>query len=554
MIIKNKKHYIDRFNEAKADYNGKGWQAVHEEKTKYLYPFGRNLDDSAESNDGNRKDEYILNNTALLAIRTAVAGIFAGSTPPLEKWFRLADEDKELNEIAAVSEFYQKTTDLILLDMSKSNCYSVLELVIRDLLAYNISAVIIDSDPDKVFNFSHIQNGQYYIEVDSRGEVAAIFREFRMRARNVVEEYGESNVSQKTKGKLEGNKTGGAWVSLLHVIERNTNRDVTKEDNRNMPWKSITYELGGDIESTPLRESGYSSKPFYVPRWSVPSGNIYGSGPSDDALGDVKQLQKLMTMLNLAVQKELEPPMLAPTGVVVKTGPNDLTYVDDIGLAKGRTVEPLYRITPDISKLVAVIIETQERIKSAFFANLFFAQGESDPRETATLTIAKQRELLRLLGPAVQRLNPELLQPKIMRCFDIEYRMGRLPDIPPELEGRPIKIEILSALTKAQELSVVTPIQELVAMVGQAAQIWPEAIDKLDVDQTIDEINGALGIPAGIIRPDEVVEEIRALRAQEQARQQQAMQEMQQIENAKQLSETKLNEDNALSAIAEGAV
>jgi hypothetical protein len=549
---RTKKHYVTRLGEVKGEYLGDGWDAVDIDKTQYLYPHGRNLNDATKGSDGNRKDEYILNNTVLTAIRTGVSGIFAGSTPPNEKWFRLADEDKELNETATVAEYYQKVTDIILLDLNKSNFYSGMELVYKDLLTYSISNIIIDEDPQTIFNFTHVPNGQFYIAVDSRGEVSEVYREFQMRARNVVAEYGEKNVSAKTVQLANGEKTGSQHIKLLHVIERNLGRDVTMEDNLNMPWRSVTMELDGENGTEVfLRESGYVSKPNAVPRWSVSSGNIYGNGPGDIALGDVKQLQKNMSMLFKAIEKDIDPPVIAEDSVDdVNTGPNEITYVDK---TQGRPqVEPLYRVTTDISNLVALIVDLQERIKAAFFANLFFAQGESDPRETATLTIAKQRELLRLLGPAVQRMTPEVFIPIIERCFDIELRLGRLPEPPDELRGRTAKIEIISSLTKAQELGVVAPIQELIGTIQSMASFWPESLDLLSPDESIREIERVYGIPVGIINREETVDRIRELRLQRQLEQEQAAEAQQAIEGAKQLSETDMSSDSALNAVLGG--
>jgi hypothetical protein len=537
-LTKNKKYYIDRFNELKGEYSANGVEAVDRDKTKYLYPHGRNLVDAKQKSDGTRKDEYILNNTVLLAIRVAVSGIFSGSVNPLEKWFRLADEDKELNDSAAVSEFYQKVTDLILLDMGKSNFYSIMELAIKDILTYSISDIHIDEDFERVFNFTHVPNGQYYIDVDSRGEVSAVYREFRLRGRNVIAEYGEENVSQKVMDTIAGDKTGGTHINLLHVVERNEGRDITKEDNQNMPWTSITYEIDNNHKNEkPLRKSGYRTKPNAIPRWSVSSGNIYGNGPGDMALGDAKQLQKLASKLMETIEKDINPPLIGPDGDLPNTGPNEMNFKDHT--SSGRPgIEPLYRVSTDISKLVALIIATQERIKAAFFSNLFFAQGETDPRET---------------GPAIQRMTPEMFQPIIQRCFDIEFRLGRLPDIPNELQGREIKIEIISSLTKAQELSIITPIQEITTLISQAAQFWPEALDKLDIDKAIDEIEGALGIQAGVIRRDEVVQEIRTARAEARLREQQAQQAQEPIEGAETLSKTDMSADNALNAVIQQA-
>ena len=553
-LIKNKKYYIDRYGELDGEYSAGGWLANDEEKTRYLYPHGRNLDEAHRGSDGKRKDEYILNNTALTAIRILVSGLFSGITPPTEKWFRLADRDKELNENAEVSAFYQKSADVILGNMAKSNFYTVMELVYKDLVTYSYSSVITDADPDNAYNFTHLPNGQYRIDVDGRGQVSAVYRKFTMRARNVIAEYGEENVSKKVNAMMSGNKTGGGQVILLHAMERNTDRDVTKIDNKNMPWTSVTYEFDRDNkDDKPLRSSGYRTKSFAVPRWSVSSGNIYGNGPGDIALGDQKQLQKLASLLLLAVEKDLKPPLIGPD-IDVATGPNELTIVDKINSSNRPVVDTLYRTTTDISKLAALIIDTQDRIRKAYFNDLFFTQAQvTDPKKTATQVRAEQRELLRLLGPITQRMTPELLQDLILRCFDIELNRSGLPEVPEILIGRELKVEIISSLSKAQELGVITPIEQMIATIGLMAEAWPQVLDKFDAVQAVDVISKALGIEEGVIRPDEVFEQLQQIKLQAAQQEQQAQQRQENIDNAKQLSETDVGGNNALGAIIGGA-
>jgi hypothetical protein len=549
MIPRTKKYYLDRLGELKGEYSGDGVEAVDIDKTKYLYPHGRNLEEQQKASKGNRKDEYILNNTGFAAVRVATAGMWAGTTPATEKWMRLADEDKDLNESTIVAEFYQKSTDTILQDFDRSNFYTAMELMFRDLLTYSISCVIMDEDFENVFNFTHVPNGQFFVDVDYRGDVKAIYREFTKMARNVIDEYGEENVSHQVREMVADGKTGGQLVTLLQVIERNHARDIDKEDKLNMPWMSMTYEVNKEHLDKPLRQSGYRTQPFVAPRWNVSSGNKYGDGPGDMALGDVKELQYWTKKLKLAVAMELEPPTVSTDDEAsIKTGPRQVTYTKSNSSGKP-SVTPLYQVTTDISKTAAIIIDIQERIKTALFSDLFFALSGTDKRErTATEIIAIKTELLRLLGGAMQRIPGEALFPLVERAFDIEFNLGRLPDIPEEIKARPIKIEIISSLTKAQELNIVTPIEQMIGFVGSVSQMLPEVLDKVDIDQAVDELNRVFGIPAGIIRSDEVVEEIRGIRAEMALEEKQDIQAQQAIMGAKEMSQTDLSGDNALTA------
>jgi len=60
--------------------------------------------------------------------------------------------------------------------------------------------------------------------------------------------------------------------------------------------------------------------------------------------------------------------------------------------------------------LSADIRETQERVKDAFYANLFLMMAESGPREiTAREIDERHEEKMLMLGPVLERLHDELL-------------------------------------------------------------------------------------------------------------------------------------------------
>ncbi|MCY1381728.1 Bacteriophage head to tail connecting protein [compost metagenome] len=94
-------------------------------------------------------------------------------------------------------------------------------------------------------------------------------------------------------------------------------------------------------------------------------------------------------------------------------------------------------------------------------------------------------------------------------------------------------------------------IERTIAFAGSLAGIYPEAVDKLDFDQAIDEYAAMVGVPPTIVRPDDTVAQIRQARA-DAAEQQQAMEQMgQMIQGAKLLSETDTGGQNALTAMVQ---
>jgi hypothetical protein len=79
-------------------------------------------------------------------------------------------------------------------------------------------------------------------------------------------------------------------------------RDTSKKDALNMPFKSCYFELASESDEL-LMESGYRKFPAYVPRWDVLSGDVYGRCPGMDTLGDIKQLQHQQKRKAQAIDK-----------------------------------------------------------------------------------------------------------------------------------------------------------------------------------------------------------------------------------------------------------
>lgn len=84
---------------------------------------------------------------------------------------------------------------------------------------------------------------------------------------------------------------------------------------------------------------------------------------------------------------------------------------------------------------------------------------------------------------------------------------------------------------------------------GNLKAAAPDALDKVDTDQAIDEYATAVAVPPSIVRSDDEVAEIRRGRA-ELAQKQAAQQDLAaQVEGAKVMSETDTGGDNALTRL-----
>jgi len=267
------------------------------------------------------------------------------------------------------------------------------------------------------------------------------------------------------------------------------------------------------------------------------------------ALGDIRALQIEEKRKAQAIDKLASPPLKGPSSlrnIPVNSLPGGLTLYDNDQAREG--LQPIYQVNPRIQELMADIQQVEHRINRAFYADLFLMIANSDRRQVTAREIeAKQEERLLGLGPVLERVNNSLLDPLISRTFAIMARADILPPIPDALQNMPLKVEYISIMAMAQRAIGTGAIERTSMFVSQLAQADPSVVDKIDLDQAIDEYTSMVGVDPRIVRDDEVVAEIRAQRQQ--------MQQMQQMaEMAKTASEAGRNmSQTPITNEAEGA-
>ena len=499
-------------------------------------------------------EESIIDNTAQQALRTLGSGMMSGLTSQARPWFRLGVSDPEMNEDGSVKSWLHVVETRMREVMSRSNFYNVLHTTYTELGGFGSAPIVVLEDPEDVIRLYQFTVGTYYLAQNERLTVDTLYRETTMTVGQCVARFGYRNCSNAIKN-LWGKNQLDAIVNVIHFIEPNVNRDISMADNRNMPFMSGWYEASGEGDMM-LRVSGFPEQPMMAPRWDVFGEDTYGNACGHIALGDTKALQIQQRRKAQAIDKHVDPPMRANPSLRKQRSsllPGDVTYVDAAGQSAG--FEPAYVIKPEIQALLLDIQDTRERISRAFYEDLFLMLAQSDRRQiTAREIEERHEEKLLMLGPVVERLNNELLNPLIDRIFYIMERNGMFPDAPEIMQGVPLKVEYISVLAQAQKLVGIGAIDRFSGYVGQVAQFVPEALDKFDADQAIDDYAEATGVPPGLVRPDDVVEEIRTSRQQAQAAQmliESAPNLKQAADAGKSMAETPVKGQSALDRMAE---
>jgi hypothetical protein len=512
------------------------WIGHWQEITTYLLPRqGRYF--VQDRNRGGRRHNSIFDNTGTRALYTLAAGLMGGLTSPARPWFRLGTQDPELMRLAPVREWLSQCTRLMLDIFQRSNVYRALASIYLELGAFGTAAALIADDFDNVVHIHPFTVGEYAIATNAKGVVDTFYREFQRTVCQLVDEFGIENVSPTVANTYEQGKGLDTWVTVLHAVEPRHDRDPNMGDARNMPFRSVYYEIGG--QDTPLRESGFKRFRVVAPRWDVTGGDVYGNSPAMEALGDVKQLQQEQLRKSQGIDYMTNPPIQVPTNLKNKDVdrlPGGVTFFDSAGGA-GSKIESMFKVELNLDHLLADIHDVRSRIRASFYADMFLMlQGDVDTRKTATEVAELHEEKMLMLGPVLERLHNELLNPLIDITFEAMMEAQILPPAPQELQGQDLSVELVSMLAQAQRAIATNGVDRFVANLIGIAQVRPEVLDKLDVDYWADEYSDMLGVDPQFVVPEEKVQLAREQRAKAQAQQAQLAQQEQQANIAKTLA------------------
>jgi len=491
--------------------------------------------DITDVNRGDKRNQKIIDSTATLALRTMQAGMMSGITSPARPWFRLTTPDPNLAEFGPVKEWLHFVTNRMGTSFLRSNLYNALPNVYGYLGLHGTACMMIEEDFKDVMHARVFPTGSYCIAADSKGRVNVFSREFRMTVRQVIEVFAEmkdgkpmwDNISQTVKNQYDqGNYE--AWVDVCHMIVPNDDYKINSISGKEKKFSSCYFERSSGQSDNDqrkfLREAGYDYFPILAPRWETIGEDVYATNcPGMIAIPDVKQLQVVERRIAQAIEKMVNPPMVAPASMKNSAAtilPGGITYADIRDGQQG--FRPAHEVRAPLAEIENKQVQVRERIRRAFFEDLFLMLAQSDRRQiTAREIDERHEEKLLALGPVLEQLNQDLLDPLIDISFDIHVKQGLIPPPPEELDGVGLKVEYVSMMAQAQKYVGRAGIDTFAGFCAQLMQVAPEIKDKLKMDQFVDVYGDITGVPPTLIATDEEAAAIREDRASQQQQAQQ---------------------------------
>jgi len=240
------------------------------------------------------------------------------------------------------------------------------------------------------------------------------------------------------------------------------------------------------------------------PRWSITGSEVYGYSPGMEALPDIKQLQHEQRKKAQAIDKKVSPPLQAPSSMkhsALNGLPGGVTFYDETRQQNG--IRPTYEVNLPLNELMMDIEEVQKRIERIFYADLFLMLSHRGNKNmTAREVEERHEEKMLMLGPVLERLHNELLDPLIKRSFAIMKRSGILPPPPLGYEDTEIKVEYVSMMAQAQRTLDLVKLERLMDFVSKAQMLNPNQPLSINSSAIVYRATQLIGLNADIYMDD----------------------------------------------------
>ena len=492
------------------------WEAHWQDCFDFIVP--RKNDVITTRPQGDKRNFDLFDTTAILSNQLLSGALHGMLTNPATKFFDLVMGDPRLDEDTSVKAWLQEVGDRMFTVLNNSNFQTEIHEIYIDMGAIGTSCLYIGEHPEKIVHFGARTMKEVFIDENNLGLIDTVYRLFKWKPRQVVQEFGEENLPPWVVEQYQKNCTDD-W-DILHCVH------PTKDDGEKgkiFPYESKYILKDKNIY---LSEGGFKEFPYAVPRWTKTTGEKYGRGPGMDMLPDIKMVNKMMETVIQGAQKTVNPPMMVTDdGVIgrVRLVPGGLTVV--------RAGEPPIRpliVDARVDFGYQAVEDVRKRIRAGFYVDQF--QMTQGPQKTATEVMQMMEQNARLMGPVLGRQHFEFLAPVISRVFPIMARRGLIPPAPQAIQGKKFNVRYSSLLARSQRMNDGQNFARALSVATPLIQIDPTSADVINADEGVRHIFDVYGTPANLMNDKRDIEARRKARADAQAQAVKQQQEMHQAQ------------------------
>lgn len=466
------------------------------------------------SSKGKRLTNKIFDAVPALALDRFAAAVHSLVTPRNQEWQKLRASIEELNNSIRVKRYFDEVNKILFSARYASNFDNQVHECYYDLGAFATMGMYIGDTGSRI-QYRSVPLWQLYIAENQFGVVDFCTREYKLTARNAVKEFDKDRLPNAIR--LAAERTPEMEFPFLSVVKPREDQDMERMDFRGMAY--VAFDICLDSGSI-VDEQGYRTFPYAVSRYSTTPGEIYGRGPAEIVLPDIKMLNDMNKTTMQAAQLRALPPILAHhDGILsaVRLTPGAINYggVDDQGR---QLIQPM-RSEGDVGLSLEMMDQKRLIVQDAFWNTLFQILVDT-PNMTATEAMLRAQEKGALLAPTASRIESEFLARTVERELDILNSAGLLPEPPPELieAGAGYQIDYESPMARARRAEDGVAILRTVEQLSPMAEVLgPQVFKRFNADEMVKTLCEVNGVPAKVLYTDDEMEAINDQNEQAQA-------------------------------------
>jgi len=493
------------------------YESTYRDIDRYIDPFGSG--GFLQTSPGNRRVEDLYDVTALEGLDRCTAAIAGLTIPRNQRYESVSFADKELMKLPAVKRWCAHATERKYLCRyaPQAGFETQAHEDIRQECKYGTSGMWVDERRGVSLFFKSIHLSEIWIDENYYGRVDRKHRRFQLSLRQMVDQFGLENLSDKAQAAWEDPKKRADKHEILHMLRPNADFERGRLGPLGKPVESAYIEVD---QKHIIRRGGYYSDPLPVSRHITGPRDKYGRSPAMKVLATVKGANAMARTILDAGNRAVNPPILFHddaqiTQLITKPGGLNPGGIDEYGRILARPMETGGQLPYGME-----LLESERQVIDKSFLGEFF-RLLSDPadRQTATQVIETLQKEGVLIAPYIGRRETEKAQPIAERELDILMRADQIDPLPPEVleaGARPIFVmnNPAARMAKAETVGAFTRWVEI--GVQAAAAGAPQALDRVNWDQGMQDVGETLGVLPTHINTDEEVAAIREGRQQQQ--------------------------------------
>lgn len=339
--------------------------------------------------------------TASDAVDNLAASMYSLLTPPESLWINLVRESD-------LSPDAETATLMLRAHLNDSNFYTTVHQCYIDLVVLGTACLFMAENPigsDSAFSFTAIPMKDIAILP------GMVFHTTSLPACDLMERYPDFVFPNNMRDTVKSDPQ-----TPIRLVQALVGKDFTA-------W----VDVGGDIENNIVARGTFETNPYIIFRWSMVSGELYGRGPVLRALPDIKTANKVVELV-------LKNATIAVSGIW-QADDDGVINLSNINLTPGAIIPKAVGssgLTPlqsgsdfDVSQIV--LRDLRDRIRHTLLADRLGLL--SDKEMTATEILARNSDMVRILGATYGRLLNEFIKPLCERGLQILSRRGLIDNI-----------------------------------------------------------------------------------------------------------------------------